>query len=72
MEDVVVQTDKLHAEYVTDSQGHRRAVILPIDEYQELMEDLDDLAAIAERREEPTISHEKVMEELKRDGYVSD
>jgi hypothetical protein len=45
---------------------------LPIEEYQELMEDLDDLAAIAERREEPTIPHEKVMEELRRDGYVSD
>jgi hypothetical protein len=59
-------------EYVTDSHGHKRAVILPIAEYQELLEDLEDLAVLAERREEPVISHKKVMEELKRDGYVSD
>ena len=35
---------------------HRRAsaVLLPIADYERLMEDLDDLAVIAERRDEPT------------------
>ncbi len=71
----MLPAEKYNPEYVTDSAGHKRAVILPIEEYQELMEDLDDLddlAVIAERREEPTISHNRVMEDLKRDGYLPD
>ncbi len=32
------------------------------------MEDIDDLVAVAERREEPTLTHEQVLAELKRDG----
>ena len=68
----MLPAEKYNPEYVTDTEGHKRAVILPIKEYQELMEDLDDLAVIAERREEPTLSHDKVMEDLKRDGYLSD
>jgi prevent-host-death family protein len=35
--------------------GKRTAVILPIDEYEELLQDLDDLAVIARRKNEPTI-----------------
>lgn len=68
----MLPAEKYNPEYVTDSAGNKRAVILPIEEYQELMEDLDDLAVIAERREEPTISHDRVMEDLKRDDYLSD
>lgn len=63
---------ELNPEYVTDSDGHKRAVILPIEEYKELLEDLQDLAIIAERREEPSIPHNQVMEDLKNNGYVSD
>ncbi len=63
---------KLNPEYVTNVKGHKRAVILPIEEYTELLEDLQDLAVIAERREEPSLSHNKVMEDLKKNGYLSD
>ena len=65
-------TIELHPEYVIDENGNKRSVILPINEYLELLADLDDLAAIAERREEPTIPHNAVMEELKKNGYLSD
>jgi PHD/YefM family antitoxin component YafN of YafNO toxin-antitoxin module len=61
---------QLHPEYVTDSAGKRKAVILPVAEYKELLEDLEDLAVIAERREMPTISHQKVKSQLKRDGRL--
>lgn len=47
---------------IIDEQGRTTAVILSIEEYEETMEDLHDLAVIAERRDEPTIS----LEELKR------
>ena len=58
------------AQYVSDETGRRTAVLLPIEDYERLLEDLEDLAAIAERRDEPTISHEDLIAELKRDGLL--
>ena len=60
----------LHPKYVTDSEGHRTEVILPIEEYNGLLEDLDDLATVAERVSELTIPHEQVVRELKENGYL--
>jgi hypothetical protein len=57
-------------QYVTNHAGEKTAVILPINEFEELLEDLQDLATIAERREEPSISHEELLAELKRDGLI--
>ena len=56
--------------YITDDRGERTAVVLPILDYQKLIEDLEDLAVIAERRGEPTIPHEQFVSELKRDGTI--
>lgn len=63
---------ELQAQYITDETGKKTAIILPIEEFEELMEDLQDLAALAERRDEPTIPHEEVVAKLKRDGYLQD
>ena len=49
-------------EYVVDATGNRKRVILPIEDYERLLEDLHDLAVVAERRAEKPIS----MEEMKR------
>jgi len=57
-------------QYLTDDQGQRTAVVLPISEYEKLMEDLEDLAVVAERRDEPTIAHQEFVADLKRDGIV--
>ncbi len=59
-------------QYITDEHGERKAVLLPIAEYQKLMEDLSDLAALADRRKEPTVSHEEFLADLKKDGILSD
>ncbi len=59
---------KLGIEYVTNHEGEKTAVILPIGHFEELLEDIEDLAADAERREEPVITHEQLLTELKRDG----
>jgi hypothetical protein len=64
--------EQLHPQYVTDEQGNRVSVILSVIEYNELLEDLDALAAVAERREEPTISHDQLIADLKRDGLLQD
>lgn len=45
-----------HAEYITNQTGRKKAVILPIREYERMVEDLHDLAIVAERREEYPIS----------------
>jgi hypothetical protein len=56
--------------YITDEDGQRTAVVLPISDYAKLLEDLEDLAVVAERRDEPTIPHEQFVSELKRDGLI--
>ena len=41
-------------------------------DYENLLEDLHDLAAIADRRSEPTIPHEEFLKQLRSDGLLSD
>ncbi len=66
----MVSIGNLHPQYITDENGNKTSVILPLPEFIELIEDIEDLAVIAERREEPTISHEELVRELKKDGLV--
>ena len=61
---------ELQAQYVTNETGKKVAVILPIKEFEELLDDIEDLAILAERRNEPTISHEELVEKLKRNGRL--
>ena len=63
---------QFHPKYVTDSDGNKKAVILPIAEYEELLEDLQDLAVAAGRKQEPAISHEQLLAELNKDGLLPD
>jgi len=49
-------------QYVTDKNGNKVAIILPLTEYEHMKEDLHDLAMVAERRDEGTIS----LAELKK------
>lgn len=49
--------EELKVQYITNDEGQRSAVVIPIEQFNQLLEDLADLAVIAERRDEPTISH---------------
>jgi PHD/YefM family antitoxin component YafN of YafNO toxin-antitoxin module len=49
-------------QYVIDEKGNKIAIILPLTEYRHLREDLHDLAMVAERRDEGTLS----LAELKK------
>jgi len=60
----------LQEQYVIDTKGRRTAVILPIKRYEQLMEDLHDLAIVAERRDEEPMSLEEMKRRLKRDGLL--
>ena len=58
----------LHPQFIVDESDLRSSVILPLDEFTALLEDLDDLATVAERRDEPSVSHTDLLDGLKRDG----
>ena len=60
----------LQEQYVVDTQGNKTAVILSLERYERLLEDLHDLAIVAERREEEPISLEEMKRRLRRDGLL--
>ena len=45
-------------------------MLLSLERYQKLLEDLHDLAVVAERREEKTISLDDLKRRLKKDGLL--
>jgi PHD/YefM family antitoxin component YafN of YafNO toxin-antitoxin module len=60
----------MNTKFIVDESGNKTAVILPVEEYEELLEDIHDLAVIAERKEEPTIGFEDLKKRLKADGLI--
>ena len=56
--------------FITDDKGRKRAVILDIKLYREILEDLEDLRLLAERKGEPTSSLQEVEERLKAHGLL--
>lgn len=55
-------------QFLTNEKGRKTAVVLPIEDYEKLQEDLEDLAVIAERRDKETIPHLEFKKGLKRNG----
>lgn len=53
------------ASYITSPSGRKKAVVLPIRDYQRLLEDLHDLGVVAERREEYPVSLAEMKKRLK-------
>lgn len=60
----------MQKQFIIDESGEKTAVVLPMEEYEELLEDIHDLAVIAERKDEPTISFDKLKKKLKTDGII--
>jgi len=57
-------------QYVTDSRGRKKGVILSIKQYERMQQDLHDMAVVAERRNERTVSFDEMKRRLKKDGLV--
>jgi PHD/YefM family antitoxin component YafN of YafNO toxin-antitoxin module len=57
-------------QYVVDSNGTKTAVILTIEQYEQLLEDLHDLAIVAERRSEQPIGLATMKARLQHDGTL--
>ena len=54
--------------FILDSAGMKTDVILPLSDYEKLLEDIHDLAVIAERRNEEPVS----MDEMKKKLYKNE
>lgn len=57
-------------QFVTDADGNKTAVILPIEEYEELMEDLHLSRVARESKDEPRRPFSEVVEELRSAGEI--
>lgn len=66
----MVDVKQLEVQYVTNQAGEKNAVILSLANFEGLLEDLEDLSLVAERRDEPTILHTDLLAELKQDGLL--
>jgi hypothetical protein len=51
----MIDTKDLALNYITNEAGEKTVVILPIEQFESLLENLEDLAIVAERKDEPTI-----------------
>lgn len=66
----MINLNDLHAEYITNEKGEKKSIIIPLSEFEALWEEIEDLVAITERQDEPMISHEQLITELKEDGFL--
>ncbi len=62
--------EALNEQYVIDATGKKVSVILPVKQYEQLMEDLHDLAVVAERRNEKPITLAEMKARLVEDGLL--
>ena len=61
---------KINEQILYDTEGNKKSILLNYREYEELLEDMQDLAAIAERRDEKPISDEEMTRRLKKNGLI--
>jgi hypothetical protein len=57
-------------QYVVDANGNKKGVLLSIERYEQMTEDLHDLVVVAERKNEQTINLEEMKRRLKQDGTL--
>jgi hypothetical protein len=57
-------------QFLIDAKGRKTGVLLSVGQYQKLIEDLHDLAIVAERREEEPVNLAEMKRRLKKDGLL--
>ncbi|MGB9178977.1 MAG: hypothetical protein WCB68_06965 [Pyrinomonadaceae bacterium] len=57
-------------QFVTDADGNKTAVILPIEEYEEMLEDLHLGRVASESKDEPRRAFAEVLEEMRSAGEI--
>ncbi|HEV7472687.1 MAG TPA: hypothetical protein VGN90_01490 [Pyrinomonadaceae bacterium] len=59
-----------NVQYITDEHGQRTAVIVPIEEYEELLEDMHVARVAEETKDDPVRPFSEVVEELRNAGEI--
>ena len=61
---------KIREKFIFGSDGRKKEVVIPYRDYENLREDLHDLAIVAERRNEKAYPWEEIKKKLKIDGLI--
>ena len=59
-----------NVQYITNANGEKTAVILPLDEYREWLEDQHVNSVAEQTKDEPTRPLSEVLDELRRAGEI--
>jgi len=59
-----------NVQFITDSEGHRTAVVIPIEEYEEMLEDLHLGRVARESGSERRRPFSEVVEEMRQAGEI--
>lgn len=57
-------------QFIVNAKGKKTGVVLSLRQYRKLMEDLHDLAVIAERRKEKPVAFDEFKRHLRKDGLL--
>lgn len=60
----------LHTQYITNDKNEWVSIIIPINEFEQMIEDFEDLQIVAQRKNEELLSHQDILKELKQDGII--
>ena len=60
----------LHPQYITNDNGEKISVVLSMEEFENILEDFEDLVVVAQRKDEMSISHQNLLKELEQDGII--
>jgi hypothetical protein len=66
----MLEVTTLNPQYLFDSNGKESFVVLTIEEYQQLLEDLHDLTVMSKRQNETRTSLDAFEEKLRSDGLI--
>lgn len=64
-----VESD-IEIKYLVDKKGNKTDVVLTLEEYEELIEDIHDLSVALERQNDKRITLRELEDRLKEDGLL--
>ena len=70
MGDLQMKIKRAKELYIIDEKGKKIAVIIPIDQYKKMLEDLHDLTVVSERENEEMVDFKEVKRRLKERGIT--
>jgi len=59
-----------NVQYITDANGHKTAVILPIEDYEEMLEDMHLGEVYRESKNETKRSFDAFVDEMRENGEI--